>query len=148
MSLKLPPDIQAVTAFYWNKDPTRIFLSSILHPGLSTLSLEPDNPSSPWTALNSLDTGQSGLTLESMDTFSKLHLGPLTQSLDLDSLSSPWTLDSLASTWTPGGLVILDYIYEHFILVTRNEDASHKKQDSVITEIIQKPDFKNMILNI
>ena len=105
-------------------------LTACLHPGQPGFTLDTGQPG---FTLESLDTEQSGLTLDSLDTF--LHTSPWTLIPEpwpwqpvytLVSLASPWTLDSLASTWTPDSLVILNYIYEHFILVTRNEEASYK----------------------
>ena len=47
---QVTPEKRAFTAFYWHKGPTGIFQSSILHPGPSTMRLDLDSPSSPWTS--------------------------------------------------------------------------------------------------
>ena len=146
MSLKLPPDKQAVTAFYWNKDPTGIFLSSILHPRPSTLTLDLDSLSSPWIAwtLDSLafHPGQPGhffsyFTLDPQPWAWTLTacLHPRQRGFTLDIGQPGFNLDPGHSGHPELHLWTLHISYQKWRRLIQ-------KQDSVITEIIPKPDLK------
>ena len=119
--------------------------TSWLYPGHWTTWLHPGQPGY-WTVWP--HPGQPGHFLQTSPWTLNPEPGPWQPVFTLDSLASPWTLYSLASTWTPGSLVILDYIYEHFVSVTRNEDVSYKNRKVLTQKSFQNLTLNNMILNI
>ena len=147
MCLKLPPDKQAFTAFYWLTNPTGIFLSSMIAFTLDHRPWTPDpGQPGPWTAwtLDSLASPWTAWTLDSLAT--PLTLDPwqpvftleiLAFTLDsLDTGQLGFTLDSL-DTGQPG--VTLDPGQPGHPGLHVQWKRLIQKQDSVITKIISKP---------